>query len=204
MRKIQKISFAGESRHDKDIFKKKSYIFYQKDPSSTIKFIKVENLSLILHQDPENIIIDSNFMLINNLQGIMFTPLKYDCKSSWMYFEWLKYLNKAETLIFPLIVIPNQNINKASWKFTSKNPHINKIYAKKLNIRISDNLPIFLWSTLILTPNNESKGTNIVSSELASKFDKTCFKIYDVISKINKNTEISLSLEIYQSISSLK
>ena len=134
----------------------------------------------------------------------MFSPIKYESKSSWMYFEWLKYLNKLDSLQFPLIIIPNHNIQKAYWKFTSKHPQINKIYAKKLNIRITDNLPISQCSTFILSSSSEVKSPSIISSEINSKFEQTYFKIYEAISKINRSTEISLSLEIYQSVSSLK
>lgn len=47
------------------------------------------------------------------------------------------------------------------------------------------------------------EGSNDTAST-SDKFEQTHFKIYEVISKINKSTDISLSLEIYKSISSLK
>lgn len=196
--KFQKVSFLGESRLEKDIVKPSSYIFYQKDPSSQINFIKVFNLNVILDQDNESVVTDSNFILLYKFQGILFNTDKVSYKSDGLYYECLKFLNSIDIVSYPIIIIPNHGIYKSSWKFTRKQPQITKIYAEKLTIRITDNLPISQCSTFILPSSSEVKSLNLVPSALSSKFEETYFKIYEVISKIHKSTEISLSLEIYQ------
>ena len=99
------------------------------------------------------------------------------------------------------MIIPNHNINSAAWKFTRKQPQINKIYADKISIRMIDNLPISSSSSLILTEEKENIANR---KSFSCKFEDTYFKIYEVVSKIQKNTSISLSLEVYKSLKSLK
>ena len=74
LKKFQKVSFLGESRLEKDIVKKHSYIFFQKDPSSSIQYVKVENLNVLLHQEADTAKVDQNFILLFDAQGIMFNP----------------------------------------------------------------------------------------------------------------------------------
>lgn len=198
------MSFLGESRLEKDIVKDLSYIFYQKDPSSPIQYVKVENLNIIFDQDSDTIQSDQNFVLLYSVQGIMFNPLKIEYKPTNMYFDCLKFLNNQEVTSYPLIVIPIHNIQKAAWKFTKKHPQINKVYAEELSIRAIDNLPISSCSSLILTPMLDTRRVEEISLELKNRYEETSFKIYEAVSKISPGTSISLSLEIYKSISSLK
>mmetsp|Transcript_23828 Transcript_23828/g.26452 ORF Transcript_23828/g.26452 Transcript_23828/m.26452 type:complete len:223 (+) Transcript_23828:209-877(+) len=131
----------------------------------------------------------------------MFNPCKVEHKPTELYFDCLKFLNKQDELRFPLLIIPNHNIQSAAWKFTRKQPQINKIYADKISIRMIDNLPISSSSQIIL---NENKKNGVSRESFTSKFEDTYFKIYEVVSKINNSTSISLSLEVYKSLSSLK
>ena len=245
LKKFQKISFLGESRLEKDIVKHSSYIFYQKDPSSQIKFIKVSDLNIIFDLDVSSVATHEDFFVLYKFQGMLFNTDKVDYKSDSLYFECLKFLNLIDIQSFPIIIIPNHNINKACWKFAKRirvgtvidqslssdqavqtsieNIQINQIYADKLHIRITDNMPIFHNSAYKFPSSSEIKSMKIIPSDLSEKFEKTLvvdnfwssndkplfnlnlyFKIYDIISKISDRTEIMLTLEIYQSISCLK
>ena len=201
LKRFQKVSFLGESRLEKDIVKKDSFIFFQEDPSSAVQYIKVENLNIILHQETETAKVDQNFILLYDLQGIMFKPCQVDFRPTEVYFDCFKFLNKQEIVKFPLLIIPNHNIKSAAWKFTRKQPQINRINAQNISIRMIDNLPISNSSTIIL---EEDSKNNMSTDSFTSKFEDTYFKIYEVVSKINSSTNISISLEVYKSLNSLK
>lgn len=199
-KKFNKISFLGESRLEKDIVKSESYIFFQKDPSSSIQYVKVENLNVILHQEAGTASVDQNFILLYDLQGVSLKPTQVSYRPTQVYFDCLKFLNKQEIQQFPLLVIPNKNIQAAAWKFTRKQPQINKIYARNISIRMIDNLPISNSSEIIL----DNEGNGMSEDSFTKKFEDTYFKIYEVVSKIDSSSSISLSLEVYKSLSSLK
>jgi len=203
-RRFERISFHGESRTEKEVIKKKSYIFYQKDPASPIQYLKVENLGVIFSQDPDSTILDSNFILLYGAQGIILNTLEAENKPTSIYYECLKFLNDLENVKHPLIIIPNHNIWRAAWKFDKKQSIIHKIYGENLQIRMSDNLPISKSSTFILPPISNQSHSGYPISAQSAKCEETYFKIYQVMSKINSTTNICLSLEVYKSISCFK
>jgi hypothetical protein len=51
LKRFKKVSFLGESRHEKDVIKTQSYLFFQSSPSSPIQHVQVSSLTMILSQN---------------------------------------------------------------------------------------------------------------------------------------------------------
>lgn len=51
LKRFKKVSFLGESRHEKDVIKSQSFLFFQSTPSSSIQHVQVSSLSMILSQN---------------------------------------------------------------------------------------------------------------------------------------------------------
>jgi hypothetical protein len=204
LKRFKKVSFLGESRHEKDVIKSQSYLFFQSSPSSPIQHVQVSSLTMILSQNLSSWVTTPNFILLYSLQGMMFSPINVEFKPIETYFSWLKFLNDQENLEYPLIIVPNHNIKKSAWKFNRKQPLIPKIYGETLSIRMTDNLPISKWDTFILEDNSATLAVSASppqpENSRVGEYEETYFRIYEVVSKIGKDKHIELSLEVYKSL----